>query len=210
VDATARGTATRTIGLLGAIFSFGVRRGLRGENPVRGVERHADGRRDRRLSEAEYAVLGQALRAMPNTAWPIALAATRFLALTGWRRGEMLALKWSEVELVSRTARLSNTKTGYSLRPLSHTACEALRALPRSGELVFPSSVGIDKVMRGFHKVWLRIADRAALGADVSLIERSFSHFCRSFAFCASNVSRPMKFGSFFSSRSAIIRSLAR
>jgi integrase len=41
-----------------------------------------------------------------------------------------------------------------------------LQALPRLGELVFPASIGADKPMRGFHKVWLRIAKRAALGAD--------------------------------------------
>ena len=87
-----RGTATRTMGLLGAIFSFAVRRGLSPDNPVRGVERHADGQRNRRLSDAEYAALGEALRTMPETAWPIAVAASKFLALTGWRRGEMLAL----------------------------------------------------------------------------------------------------------------------
>ena len=86
-----------------------------------------------------------------------------FLAVTGWRRGEMLALGWSEVDLVTRTARLKDTKTGASLRPLSHAACDVLRALPRLGELVFPASVGADRPMRGFHKVWLRIAKRAAL-----------------------------------------------
>ena len=78
-----RGTATRTMGLLGAIFSFAVRRGLRGDNPVRGVDRHADGQRNRRLSEAEYSALGNALQTMPQTAWPIAVAATKFLTLTG-------------------------------------------------------------------------------------------------------------------------------
>lgn len=172
-----RGTATRTMGLLGAIFAFAVRRGLRGDNPVRGVERHADGQRDRRLSEAEYAALGDALRTMPNTAWPIALAAIRFLALTGWRRGEMLALKWTEAELDTRTARLSDTKTGSSLRPLSYAACEVLRALPRLGELVFPASIGADKLMRGFHKVWLRVAKRAALDHDVTphVLRHSFA-----------------------------------
>lgn len=163
-----RGTATRTMGLLGAIFSFAVRRALRPDNPVRGVERHSDGQRNRRLSEAEYAALGEALRTMPETAWPIAVAAVKFLALTGWRRGEMLALKWSEVDLVTRTARLEDTKTGASLRPLSRAACDVLRPLQRFGERVFPASVGVDKPMRGFHKIWLRVAARAGLASDVT------------------------------------------
>jgi integrase len=150
------------------LFAFAVRRGLRPDNPVRGVARHAYEQRQRRLSEIEYAMLGEALRTMPQTAWPIAVAATKFLTLTGWRRGEMLALKWSEVDLATRTARLSDTKTGASLRPLSRAACGVLRELPRLGELVFPASVGADKPMRGFHKVWLRVAAKASLPADVT------------------------------------------
>ena len=156
------------MGLLGAIFAFAVKRGLRADNPVRGVERHADRQRTRRLSEAEYAALGEALRTMPEQTWPIAVAMPRFLALSGWRRGETLALTWPEVDLVTRTARLKDTKTGASLRPLSHAACEVLRELPRLGELVFPASTGADRPMRGFHKIWLRIAKRAELPPDVT------------------------------------------
>ena len=172
-----QGTATRTMGFLGAVFAFAVKRGLRADNPVRGVERHADDQRTRRLSDAEYAALGEALRTMPETAWPIAVAAAKFLALTGWRRGEMLALRWNEVDLTTRTARLPDTKTGASLRPLSHVACDVLRSLPRMGELCFPASVGIDKTMRGFHKVWLRVAKQAALPADVTphVLRHSFA-----------------------------------
>jgi integrase len=172
-----RGTATRTLGFLGAVFSFAVRRGLRPDNPVHGVGRHAYEQRQRRVTEAEYAALGEALRTMPKTAWPIAVAAAKFLALTGWRRGEMLELTWSEVDLVTRTARLSDTKTGASLRPLSHAACDVLRKLPRLGERVFPASVGADKPMRGFHKVWLRVAVKASLASDVTphVLRHSFA-----------------------------------
>src|SRR6516164_7471182 len=79
-----RGTATRAMGMLGALFSFAMRRGLRADNPVRGVTRHAYEQRERRISNSEYTALGEALRTMPETTWPMAVAATRFLALGGW------------------------------------------------------------------------------------------------------------------------------
>jgi integrase len=162
-----KGTSTRTMALLGVIFSYAVRKKLRTDNPVRGVEAHAYECRKRRMTAEEYRALGRALDDMPLT-WPIALAATRFLAVTGWRRGEVLGLKWSEIDLPKRTAHLTDTKTGASIRPLSATACEILCSLPRMGELVFPGSTGQGGPIGGYTKTWLKIAAKAGLPAEIT------------------------------------------
>ena len=80
-----RGAANRAVGLLGAIFTYAVRARLRSDNPVHGVMRPPDGKRDRRLTEDEYLRLGNALKAASVTEiWPTAIAAARFLVLTGF------------------------------------------------------------------------------------------------------------------------------
>jgi integrase len=77
-----RGSAGRTIGLLGVMFSYAVKRKLRADNPVRGIEKPKDVKRNRRLSEAEYAQLGTALgRGVLSDIF-------QFLAVTGFRSGE--------------------------------------------------------------------------------------------------------------------------
>jgi integrase len=171
-----RGVAGRTVGLLGAIFTYAVRKGLRIDNPAHGVVKFAEGRRERRLTDHEYRQLGMALAKAEENVWQPAIAATRLMALTGWRRGEALNLHWSEVDLPRRTARLADTKTGASLRPLSQSACAVIHAQPRNGDLVFASRAGEAPII-GYRKMWLRIAKLGDLPADITphVLRHSFA-----------------------------------
>jgi integrase len=165
-----RGAAARTVGLLGAIFAYAQKRGFRTDNPVRGVVRFADGRRERRLSDAEYAALGNGLAlAEAKGVSPTGLAALRLLVLTGWRKSEATSLRWAELDLPRRTARLGDTKSGASIRPLAQAVVELLLAQPRTGSpYVFPARVE-DRSLQGLPRMWEGVRTLAALPADVTL-----------------------------------------
>jgi integrase len=159
--------ANRSVGLLGAIFTYAVRKEMRSDNPARGVTLFADRKRERRLSDEEYAMLGAGLQKAERAVWPPAVAVARFIALTGFRRGEAISLRWAEVDLARRTVTLADTKTGKSIRPLSTAACQVLQNLSQTADLVFPATRG-DGPMAGFPKLWARITKLAGLPADVT------------------------------------------
>jgi integrase len=137
-----RGTASRTVGLLGGILSFAVSEGLIIVNPARGIRRPADQRREIRLSLDQYAALGDTLaNAEVEGENSAGLCAIKLIALTGCRRGEIEHLKWSEVDVAGQCLRLRDTKEGRSIRPLGKGAIDLISRLPKEGEFVFPSRV---------------------------------------------------------------------
>src|SRR5262245_43159286 len=69
-------------------------------------------------------------------------AATKFLALTGWRSGEALTLRRADVDFGRRTAILGDSKSGRSIRPLSHRAIEVLKNVRTTGDLFFVAPTG--------------------------------------------------------------------
>jgi integrase len=172
-----KGAATRVMGLLGSIMSYAVNNhGIIDASPTRGVRRYASGRRERRLSDIEYAAIGKALVEAQSTVWPAAVTCFRFLLLSGWRSGEARALRCRDIDLVRRTAFLSDTKTGRSMRPLSHALCEMLRGLDRAGDdaLVFPPTKGDGLIAVKKHVS--RIVELAGLsGVSAHTLRHSFA-----------------------------------
>jgi len=172
-----KGTAARTVGLLGGILSFAVTEGVIASNPARGVRRPADERRQVVLSPESYRALGEALRAAEagGERWQI-IAATRLLAFTGCRKGEIESLRWDDVDFSGHCLRLSDTKTGRSVRPLGAAALRVLASLPRQGGFVLPGVINeertgefVERHFGGMPKAWPRLILRADTWIDRAL-----------------------------------------
>jgi integrase len=151
-----KGTAARTVGLLGGIMSFAVSRHLRKDNPVRGVKRYPDKKGETFLSTSQLASVGEALAELEaKGASPAAIAIIRLLALTGARKGEIATLRWSEVDFERGYLRLGDSKTGAKVVPVGAPALEVLAGLPRvdGNPFVFPAASG-DGPFQGTDKVW--------------------------------------------------------
>jgi integrase len=121
------GSQSRTVGLLGAIFSYAVKRKMRPDNPCRGIEKPPKARRNRRLSNVEYVQFGAALKG------GIISDIFLLLAVTGWRSGEAKNLCWSECDFERNIVTLGDTKTGVSVRPLSNIAIEIIKRQKHNG-----------------------------------------------------------------------------
>jgi integrase len=164
------GTAAQALAVVGAMMSFAVARGLRNDNPVRGVKKPPTRRMERFLSEAEIARLGEALEAEAEaTNDPYPAAAIRLLLLTGCRRSEILGLQWGWIDFERAMIFLPDSKTGRKPVYLNAPALEVLEKLPRqlgNPHVVCGRRDGSAYV--GLGKVWGRVC-RAAELSDVRL-----------------------------------------
>ncbi len=129
------GIANRVIALLSKMFACSMDWDMRETNPAQGIRKFREFRKDRFLDFDELQRLRTALAAAEgDTSFnPAAVAAIRFLLLTGLRRGEVLELRWGNVDLQRGLLRLSDTKTGARTVPLNTAAFEVLRQVRAGG-----------------------------------------------------------------------------
>ncbi len=132
-------TVDRDIDLIGQVINYAdkVWKIAASENPMKGVPRPKYfNERDRRLQGDEEARLLKAAREDENPyIEPIIIVALH----TAMRRGEILSLKWRNIDFEARTALLPDTKNGRSRKvPLTTQVIQILKSLPRSDDAVFP------------------------------------------------------------------------
>lgn len=181
-----RGTAIRTMGLLGGVFSYAVEVGVIDQNPTHGLRKPKYSVRDRRLSETEYRVLGHILQdAQGSDRYRIHAEILRLIALTGCRRGEIVGLKWSEVDLDGSCLRLSESKEGASVRPVGLPVIECLEnaRVRRTGTYVFPGQ-GIDNAVGNFPQSWKKLFNGTPLwDATPHVLRHSFASIANDLGF---------------------------
>ncbi len=129
---------------------------------LKGVTKPSPGKaRTRRLENQEPQVIEKALGNCRN---PLVQSVFLFALATGMRRGEVLSLKWLDVDVANRTAFLPITKNGdprtvplnqHAIRILDQRKAESSNET--SSELVFPISAN------AFRLAWERMKKRVGI-----------------------------------------------
>ena len=160
-------TRNRVLALLSRLFTYAESLEWReqNDNPCRHVERAAETARDRTLSGTELVALGSVLDEA-EARHPVPVAAVRFAIVTGLRIGEILSVRWDDVDMEARRLVLPQTKTGRRTHDLPSPAAAVLASIPRVGEWVFSTRGDARMTYSHLRKVFVEIVGRAGL-ADV-------------------------------------------
>ena len=171
---TAPYRANRAVAVLSKMLSLAVKWEMRSDNPARGIERAPEERRERFLSPAEIGRLADALTAHAEKA---SVNAIRLLMLTGARRGETLAAKWTEFDLQAGVwvKPSAHTKTKKSHRvPLSAPALLLLSEMQKAAKpdavFLFPGRAGTPtrapQPVTDIKRVWAAVCRKAGLAVQ--------------------------------------------
>lgn len=168
--------ANRAVALCSKMFALAIRWGWRTDNPAKGIERNPEHKRERFLAGDEVARLTAALAEHRDQQ---AADIIRMLLLTGARRGEVLAMRWADLDLEAgvwvKPAATTKQKKLHRV-PLSAPARQLLAGIPRTGEHVFSTRDGEHR--REIKGSWAAICRAAKLEAvRVHDLRHSYASF---------------------------------
>lgn len=165
--------ANRLLGLVSKIMNDAERDGHRPphSNPCAHIKRFSERERQRFLGRSEilrlFAVLSEQDRTSSET--PHVIAAFGLLLATGCRLGEILKLRWADVDTERHVINLRDSKTGPRPVSLSGLAAAILERIPRIADNPYVI-VGVNpgSPLVNLQKPWRRIRKLAELD-DVRL-----------------------------------------
>ena len=163
-SATAPGGANRALAHLRQILNFAIACGHFATNPARGIAPNRRTPLTRFLSREEVHRLHRALdrNATRSASARQQADIIRLLLLTGCRRNEILALRWSEVH--PDALALADSKTGPRKVPLNSEAKALLARQPRGqSHFVFPSPRGSDRPRASDLLLWNTVRREAGI-----------------------------------------------
>ena len=174
-------TANRVLVILSKMLSLAEVWNLRatGTNPRRFVRRYPERQRERFLTREEFRRLGAELdeAEADGSVHPSAVAAIRLLMLTGCRKGEILGLKWDDVDRTAGELRLRGAKSGPRMVPLTAPVLRVLDGIPRARGnpwVIRGRRPGTHLTDLAYH--WTRIAARAGLeGVRIHDLRHSYA-----------------------------------
>jgi len=183
-------TINRKKAVLSSIFKFALSRGYVDTNIVRSVVVDDDTRRrDRVLNDDERQRL---LKACQVSQWKKLYLLVLMAMTTGARKGELLKLRWCDINFKDSTGYLGDSKNGSS-REL-HFAPVVMAELKRFQEigisLLFPSDEKPEQAM-DFRKAWSKalklanISEKDSFNADGSIKLEKFTFHCLRHGFCS-------------------------
>ncbi|AHN73069.1 recombinase XerD [Pandoraea pnomenusa] len=190
--------ANRVLALVSSVFGKAIEWGIWSQlNPCHGIRKHSEVSRDRFLQPDELPRFFEHLLTYPNAAVRDYILMS---LLTGARRGNVLSMRWDQLNLERAEWRIPDTKNGtpqsVPLVPDAIAVLEARKKLAECAEspFVFPGS-GKTGHLVSPKKAWKLIIDQAGIsdlrlhdlrrtmgswqagtGANLSVIGRSLNH----------------------------------
>lgn len=181
----AKYAANRCVAIVSKMFSLAVRWGMCETNPAKGIERNTEHHRQRYLSGDELSRLVAALANHPDRQ---AAEAVRMLLFTGARRGEVLSMRWADVDLgegVWSKPPSSTKQNKHHQVPLNAPARALLARIREEqaaqhpnhplGAFVFPSTASATGHLVEIKKSWAALT-RAAGISDLRLHDLRHSY----------------------------------